>query len=240
MYFLFAFVANFILQWANTYLPCTPKTLPPVQYYLLLILSTIAMFITQGYHLNCIRAIIEQRKNPILPYMNIKNSFVMGFKFNLSLFILMLSVFIGILGIILLCAMIIGFSPLANSQTTFVSTCFALLIILISIIGFFAFIIYLPALCCMFAKTEMLTTSFRFIRATKLIKQDVGNYFKYVGMFILLTVNLFLINFVMMIPLRGNAASSFIITFLTSLIEAYTVFVFAYLIARSVKPECIE
>jgi len=233
MYFVFALIAGFIVQCANTYLPSTPKTVPPIQYYLLWLLGTFAMFIPQGYNLNCIRAIMEQRENPILPFMNIKNSFIIGFKFYLSLFIFML----GIVAASIVYCIIIGILSSLHLQILSILMC--LFLILFLLVFLLVFIIYIPAFCCTFAKTELLTIFFRFVRVTKLIKQDIVNYFKYVGLYAVFFIGIFIISILISIPFQGNIIGAFIIAFLTSLIGAYTSFVAAYLTARAVKPEFI-
>ena len=231
IYFLFAFIANFLTQWSNLFVPSGRGESAPIQYYILIILACVVSFIPSGYGISCIKSLLEQKENPVLPFLNIKNNFVLGFKFAVNIMLISLVFGLAILMLLFPFALIYAFGYKILS-----------IILLFVVVGLFVLFIsfYSPVLCCIFAKKEWFTTYFRFIRATKIIKQDFWKYFKYVMLFIAIMIVISVINYYLMLLINSGIWGAALIAFVIALISSYTVFINAYICARAVNPESIE
>ena len=235
-YFGFIFIAQFLTQWADVYAPEVKGAIPPIQYFILFILGFIAMFIPTGYGVSCLKALIEQKENPVLPFVNIKNNFILGFKLTVSVTLLALT-FMSIFAL----GVGISFIPFAVMQA--VSAIFMILMLILSIPLFIAFVIYSPALYTIFAKKEWFTSYFRFIKSTKLIGEGVGTYFKGLGLIILVMIAFGIINgifgMIFDIIFGKSVLFALLFTLITSVFSTYTVYVYAYITSKAVKHECI-
>ena len=232
MYFVSVLLANFLIQYGNTFAPVDKNVAAPMQYHILNLLGFIALFIPCGYGVMCLRALMEQKENFVLPFLNIKNSFVLGFKLMSG--IILLSIAFGLFYLIL--AIIFGVLAFILKMPTIMSVLYMTVLLLFVLL----IVIFTPAFSCILAKKEWYTTFFRFIKSAKLIKNDVGNYFKGVGLFIAISILVAIINAPLTFLLWKNVYGAFLSALIGSLISSYTVFVYAYIFAKTVKHECIE
>ncbi len=232
MYFCFAFIANLLIQYGNIFAPANKNAIAPIQYYILNLLGFIVLLIPCGYGVSCLKALMEQNENPVLPFLNIKNSFILGFKLMLGIILLTI-----IFGIFYVAAAIIFAILSAALKSSALIAGFYIIIPLccILLIG-----IYTPVFSCILAKKEWYTTFLRFIRATKLIRLDAKTYFKGVGLFILTAILTSILNSPFNLLLSGTLFAPLISAFAASIFSSYTVFVYAYIFAKTVKHECIE
>lgn len=244
-YFVFLFVSVFLSQYAATLVNNISGTESLIQYIVYLVLGFLINLIPVGYSYLCIKALMMQKDNYILPFFNAGKSFVMGLKFCVNMiiqtgifylpFILLVAigVVIGILG---------GKTVMAIMAVLFLLLLFIYLIFLIAY--FILLCIYMPALSGIFAKTEWLTSFCRFKRATKLIQQDAGTYFKGVGIYVLILIAYLLVygifSFITTILLGKTIISALLIALLGSIVSSYLVFVFSYIVVAAIKHETIE
>lgn len=232
VYFCFVLLANLFTQIGNVYAPIDRNTIAPIQYYILGLLGAITLFIPTGYGISCTKALMEQNDNYILPLLNVKNCFVLGFKLMVS--VIFMSIVFGLLYALLMIPIgILGAFLPSYAYMEIVASILSLLFILV-------IAIYSPAFCAIFAKKEWITTFFRFIRATKLIGKGIGQYFKGTALFIVAMIILGIINTIIITLLVYTIIGAIIAALIISLISSYTVFVFVYIVAKSIKPECIE
>lgn len=230
-YFVFVLLANLLTQISLIFAPPARGVVAPPQYYILSILSAIVMMIPTGYLISCIKAILEQNENPVLPFLNVKNNFVLGFKFFIN--ILLLSLSVGVIFVLILI-------PAAILSVILPKIFLYIFLTILFIITFLAIIFYSPAFYCLLAKKEWYTAFFRFVRTTKVISLDIGNYLKRFGIIILLILAGGVVSSLVNLLCPPNYIGATIMAFLLSVISSYTVFVFAHLTAKSVKAECIE
>ena len=239
-YFVFVLLANLLTQISLIFAPPARDVAAPPQYYILSILSAIVMMIPTGYLISCIKAIMDQNENPVLPFLNVKNNFVLGFKFFIN--ILLLSLSVGVMfvlmsvGVMFLLILI----PAAILSVILPKIFLYIFLTILFIITFLAIIFYSPAFYCLLAKKEWYTAFFRFVRTTKVISLDIGNYLKRFGIIILLILAGGVVSSLVNLLCPPNYIGATIMAFLLSVISSYTVFVFAHLTAKSVKAECIE
>ena len=75
-YLFLIFTANLLLNYAQTLLPPCPRCTValPWQYWVCFISGTLINLIAVGYIFSCIKALVEQEENPILPLINILSS----------------------------------------------------------------------------------------------------------------------------------------------------------------------
>jgi hypothetical protein len=232
IYCFFAFVANVFTQIGYLYAPQNKNTPAEPIYYILSLLGFIASFIPTGYLMSCIKAVREQETNIVLPFLNIKSNFILGFKCMIG--IIFMSLVFGFTYVIFLIIPAIIFALIGSKVL------FAIFVVLMSLILILLISIYSPALSCIFAEKEWITSFFRYIRATKLIAQYKGNYFKYAGIFVLLIILLTVLNAVIQTLLYFGIFGAVLAALIISLIGSYTVFVFVYLAAKSVVVRPIE
>jgi len=234
MYFILFFIANFICNYSKMFFSAI-KHLPNHHYSLIFslllifaLLFAISLFIVSGgYNISCVKAIIEQKKNYILPFINFKRDIIIGLKYGISLLVLLLTLFLIYVFVVALVGLIMPFA------TEFISK---LLNIILTILPFF----YMLAFTCIYAKTEKLASYVSFFVATKLISLDFWNYFKYFTVCVVFLILWNVINATIMGIFDSGVVQLFIRSLLLSLIASYTVFLCAYLTAKSVKSECIE
>ena len=244
-YFVFLFVSAFLSQYASTLAYNIQDKEVLIQYIIYLLLGFFISLIPIGYFYLCTKALMLQKDNYILPCFNVGKCFLLGLKFFVNIFV---QSAIFYLPFILLAT--IGFAIGISGGKTAMGIMLILLIILMFIyliallIYFVILCIYMPALNCIFAKKEWLTSYLRFIKATKLIKQDSGTYFKGVGIYVLLLFAYLLLygpfSFITTILLGRTILSAFLIALIGSVLSSYLIFVFSYVVVKSVKHESIE
>jgi hypothetical protein len=209
-----------------SYAPTVEKVSLPYLHYLPSI-SCFLDFAIYGYMMICIKAIIQQDLNIVLPFFNFKNSLIRGLKFFVVILIFtLLSVFI--------------YSILLFLLVPLKALCvLPILKVLITI----AVVIYVNALLWIFANEDKIFSLLAFRKATKLIKQNLRTYFSNLGL-------IFVINFIsaflscgLMYILDSIFDNNYLIWILSTLegtiLAGYMLFINAYLIAKSIKPETV-
>lgn len=247
IYFVFMFIAEFLIQWGGIHIPNVPNATIPLEAKILLLVGGILMLIPAGYCFSVIKALIKQKENYILPFLGIKNSLIVGLKYFLSVIITIVSILLVFAVLVLIPFIIflaiasgIGSEIFANIAIII----FAILSIIFVSIFSILYFVCVPAFCSMFAKDKKLTTFIRYISVFKLIKKDAHNYFKYLGMNILVLITCSIVSLILSLVLlllfKESILFAFLISLFSSIIGSYTVFVFAYLIAKSTKIELAE
>ena len=221
------FVATLCSNIANTLAP-QANTLPSLQFILLSIIGFILMFIPSGYGVSCIKAFIEQNENIIIPFVNIKNNFILGLKLTISIILvtLLFGIVIAIVAIIL--ALIFS---LLNAISI------GAIILGLLILGLIlTYTYYSLAFCYIFATTEKFTSFLQFKTATNLIKINLKHYTLSVLLFVVLSLVVGVIGMIMLslLAIFGLIGIT-IATLFAALISGYTVYLFTYLNSKSIK-----
>jgi len=227
VYVFVAFVANLVSNYANTLAPM-PKTMPSIQYILFFLAGAILMLIPSGYGVSCIKAFVEQKDNFVIPFLNIKNNFVLGFKLAVS--IIIMSLIFGLC--ITIAAMAFAFLFSLINAVTIGSIILGVFVCTIILIVVF----YSLAFCYIFATTEKLTSFIQFRTATKLIKNNPKHYILstlvFIGLSLLVGVAGTIITSVLnSYGFIGLAIATFIIVS----ISGYTVYVYSYLTSKAIQ-----
>ena len=222
IYFLFLFLANLFNNYANIFAPACKGCLAPPQYYILYLIGTIIMLIPSGYGISCIKSFVVQSDNYILPFVNVKNNFVLGIKLGISVLIMafiltIIATFAGILSVLI--------SPLSTP----------IVLGVIGIIGVIIISFYSMAFSYIFATTESFLSYINFKKATNLIKNGIKHYIISCLLFFLITIVLGIFSSLLTLLAGVNFIGIAIISILISLISCYTVYVFAYITAKSIK-----
>ncbi len=230
VYFLFAFIANFFIQYASTTLMPTQENPFNIEYYAFLLLGTVLMFIPQGYYVSCVRALKEQQENLVLPYFNLINNFKQGFKFNVSIWLLCIA-----FCAISIVAFIIG--GLLSVASKILAMIVFILVAITAIIFALAVCFYAIALTKIFTNTNSWLSFFKFKEATKIIANNTSNYMLAIGITIGISIVSGIISRIGMLLNNNHIAIPIMVALLTSIIASYTVFVFSYILAKWFKTE---
>ena len=221
MYFLIVFVANVLLYYSVILPSKDPVTSPFVP-----LIAHLIMMINIGYGFTLIKAIMEQPDEMVLPSVNVLPNLWLGFKYSVS--VLLIVLVIAIVG-----ALIIPFvvtMPVVNAIS-----------ILLLIV---AFLVFFMAFRCLFAQKGMITTYFRFPTAIKMIKENLSKYFVAVLLYSVLIVLVGVINFAVMSVFGGLVSDRLVVSlitgFIVSILATYMVFVNSYITAKAVKPVSAE
>lgn len=192
-----------------------------------------------GYFVSCTKVIMDKEDNIVLPFLNFGKSLWLGLKYLFSSVVF--SLLFGLLAVGLIIIPVILVS-LGNPALTILGAILFLVSLLLLVVLFIAFLIYIPALICIFAKTEWITSFCRFARATKLIKNDPGQYFisilLYIG--IVLVMGVIVAIPIIIVTFTGNIGILFAGSLLYALIATYVVYTTSYIIAKSVDSKLIE
>ena len=218
---------------ADMYKGCYSNIPPSSEYYILNILGTLIHMLAIGYGFACIKALFEQNDNYILPFINFKNSFMLGLKNYIAIFL-----FTAILAIITFIPVFIGYIIKMAPGVPLIITFIVLAATLIYII------IYTMAYAWIFAKTGSMTSYLRIRQATRLIKMNKGSYWKAIGLFVLL-ITIFAIPYVATTSIciafvTNKIVYNVIISLAAALITAYTSFVSFFITAKAINPETAE
>jgi hypothetical protein len=222
-----AFIANFISNYANTLAPM-PNTMPSIKYLLIFFVGAILMLIPSGYGMSCVKAFVEQKENFVIPFLNIKTNFVLGFKLAIS--VIFMSLIFGL--VIVLTAML---SAIIFSLINAVSIG-AILVGIVVAVAVLVVTYYSLAFCYIFATTEKFSSFLQFRNATNMIRKDFKHYTLSVILFVVLSIltgilGTILIALLSFIGIIGLAIATFII----SIISGYTIYFFTYLTAKSIR-----
>ena len=95
MYFCFALIASLCSEFGKYFTEIEQTKISTPVLLLILIFSIVFGLIVNGYKILCTRAILEQKENIVIPYINVKNSLFTGFKLGVAILLLIL-IFISI------------------------------------------------------------------------------------------------------------------------------------------------
>ena len=234
-YLGFVFIANLLLNYAQTLLPPCPKCAPPLpwNYWVCFILGTILNLIPLGYMFTCIKAIIDQEETPVLPFINPLKDLLKGLKYSVAILIFLLPL------LVVTMLIIFGITTLALGSAIglVISKIF-----LISVILFVALIII--GFNWIFANKDSLINFYRFKKVFEIIGAGKKKYFGHVGMvFLMFILNMLLemgFGYTAGLLGIGTIPGLFVVGILAAITGTYTVFVICHLTANSVKRELAE
>lgn len=229
-YFVIAFGVDYLIKMSVFY---ANNDYSWIYVLLALIFAFILYLPFYGYLISCIKAIMTQSDNIVLPCLNFCKNFILGLKFMLS------GLIVGIL--FFLISALFLFMPVfllfvIKGALGVILFIFGVLIVLFSII---ALTVYTPAFVCIFAKNEWITSFFRFPRATILIKNAPGQYFisllVYIGIAMIAGVADAIASL-----MTGNIVLMIAGSLISAAIATIVVFVTSYIVAKCVDSSLIE
>ena len=234
-YLFLIFTANLLLNYAQTILPPCPKCSVsiPWQYWIFFISGTLVNTVAIGYLFSCIKALIEHIENPVLPFVNILKDFYKGFKYSVSLLMLILPIGVALGLFMLIIALITSGSAVGLILS---KTLFWIIFLFIGLL--------LIAFNWLFSNTESYFSFFRFKKVFELILNDKR---KYIGHFLMILLVCFL-NIILetvfnvssgllkLETLYGLALSGI----LSAITGTYAAFIICKLTANSIKRELKE
>jgi len=227
-YFCCIFLAQFAAMYARLFTPSCLHCPASSDYLLWGNISSILMILPIGYQFNCIKSLIEQKENFIIPFFNFKTSLVTGLKVTVATWVMILVWFIaGVVGVVAV-GVVVGVA----GGGLFVKG----LGIIVLIAFFLFFLFYYTALMWIFAYKGWLTSFLRLGKAIQLVSKDVKNY---VNALVLNSIVCIVCGITLVIPVI-NLLTAIIAAIITSAISAYTIFVTSYITAKSIKAEYAE
>lgn len=224
--FIFSFISLFFLNMSCYAVNKSFDILYSTLYWITGIVLGLAPL---GYSYECIKSLIE---NKPLPNFNFISNFCLGLKAGFS-FLLGFFVFFGLgfsicISIIMLTIIGFGTKPLTISINT--------TIIMLQI---FIYTFYSLAFTYIFAKHGWLTSFLRFNTVTKLIKKDIEQYVLCFLILLFFGTWIFIISFISGFIIEAVWISVLVAIFI-SVINTYFTFVFAYIVAKSIKNVTID
>ena len=229
-YFGFVFIANLMINYAQTLVPPCLRCAPPMPWYywVCALVGPLLSLIPLGYLYTCVKALIEQNDNYVLPNFNLWKNFLKGLKYAVALLMLTIP--------LLLISMIAVTISFARVYTLF------LLIIPFALILCFAY--FYIGFNWMFANKDSFITFYRFKKLFKLIGTNKKHYF----MSFLVIAVVGLLNMLLEMACGATAAifisgtvPGLIATGVSSaIIGTYTAFVICYLTAKSISSDLVE
>ncbi len=220
-YFCFAFFGGLFTNLGNSPALGSFKAFAP----LFLLIGIIIMFIPSGYIVACIRALVEQKENYVLPLFNFKNNLLTGFKFWIAVLILSLIFGVGCAvasGIIAVIAGLLKARVVALIGITFI------MVLSLLIVAF-----YTVALNRIFADTDSWLSFIKFKHATELIKKS-AQYNKAFLLFILINVLCGIISGILFAIWGRTIEGLIIVTIISSIIASYVAFINAFITAKAI------
>ena len=219
MYLVMMFVANVFMFYSSAMsaakLPLNP---------FIPLLGHLIMLIPLGYGFSCIKYLMQKPEEIVLPSVDLWANFVTGFKYFLSVLLIILA--------IVLCGI-----PFGILKLNFITVLIGLLLGL-------AFAVLYVAFICLFSEKEMITNYFRFPSVMNIIK---GNFGKYIGSIILygvLGILTGIINFAVIFAVNflipDKLISSIISGLLVAVVLTYFVYLSSYIAANSVNIKNID
>lgn len=212
---------------ANMYKGCCMA--PSKEYYILNILSTLIKMFALGYSFTCIKALCEQKDNYVLPFINLKNNFILGIKNYIAI------LFISAIGYVLVFT---GY---------FIEAPFIVLYIYIAISSILMLIymtFYMMPCSWIFAKTGSVTSYLRLKQATQLIMTNKSTYWKAIAMFVLLAIITGIpevaISRLCMSFVDSKIVYNLIDSSVAAIISAYPAFVIFFIVAKAINPDTAE
>lgn len=204
------------------------------------ILGLIIAPIICGYKISCVKSIMEQSENYILPYANIKKNFVLGIK-------VLLSAFFGSIPYIMIGTVLVILGINLCIQKCFVYG--AVLFILTGLICL-PYLYFSMAFERIFAKTESMFSYFQYKEAYREMSSDHSHYLLYaIAMPIILAVlcgTIFFVLFslssiiqmLLQTTINAKVVSILFITIFSaviSIIQIYSCYYYSYLTAKCIK-----
>ena len=219
------FIANIFTNIASSMAPARGAA-PSINYTVFVILGLLFLFISNGYFITNVKSFIEQKENIILPFVNIKNNFILGFKQSIAIMIAVLLFFlVGVIAV----ALITVFSGLTKLYV--IGSILPPILITSAII---AFIFYLIAFCYIFATTEKFTSFLQFKKATGMIKPVAKHYILTLLLTILVSVLTGIFNAaISALFIKAGIVGIILITIFESVVGVYCLYVYSYLIAKA-------
>lgn len=234
-YFLLVFVTNACFMFGAYYLTLIKANPSLITYSMGFILAGLILaFPAAGYYMSCIKSIMTQDENIVLPTIHLGKNFVFGFKYFLTVLLFALCF------VLVYCffAVLLIFLFKYTNLSLIVSLMSIFLILLMLVFLFFIWVISL-ALLAIFAKTEFYTSLFRYPLAIKLIKNNPGNYFISFLLYVAVAIFMGIINSFLNIFIINKVLLLFGVI-LISAVASYFIFVTAYIVAKSVDSKLIE
>lgn len=230
IYFVLTLFITFLNLLVNLYSELNPNSYFPVYIYVYAFFGIFVSFLLDGYFIACIQKFTEDMENPVIPFINFKRDMKKGLKLLVAkvlAFIVYGAIFFG---------MVTLFYFIHVSGLKILADILAHLWIL-ALIAFLS--VYSLSFVNLFVKTESLKSLINFPKATKFIKEHAKEYFKTLGILVLLVVAVFILNFVFMtlfmFLIGNNALTSFIMALFISLVTIYLMYVSAHIIANFIK-----
>lgn len=234
-YFSLFFTANFLLNYAQTLLPTCPRCAVslPWQYWVLFIAGTLVNFVALGYIFSCIKTLIEQKENPLLPFVNILKDLYKGFKYAVSLILLIIPVMVIVM------LLVLGIAGVTSGSIVgFILS--KILYILVFLFFGFLFI----GFNWLFAGNESFFNFFKFRKVFELIWADKKKYICHLLMILLVfTINIFLeTGFIIssVILKLGTIGGLIFSGIFAAITGTYMAFVICKLTADSIMPNIQE
>jgi len=234
IYFIIALISNACLYFSEESFQAASKANSvsvSSEVWGCLFLALITSAILTGYFTSCVKAIVDQKDNYVLPTFNYLKNWWQGFKYSLGSILCGLVFGFGsavLIGIIALIFVAINAKILA-----------IIVSILLAIITIVALVVLTLAFIWIFSNTGWVTSFLRINRSIELIKANPSTYWiSFAFLFVLGTVG-FLVNFVgaLIASSAGSLLVSVIIeAVIAALFTTYSIFVFAYLVAKAIKP----
>ena len=222
---LFLFIANLLTNIASTIAP--PKgAAPSLTYTILAILGMLFLFIPNGYGITCVKSFIEQKENIVLPFLNIKNNFILGLKQAIAILIAVLLLGIGITATTIVFSLIFGLVKL-ESLVAIIAPILVFLVII-------TFVYYSLGFSYIFATTENLTSFLQFKKANEMIKPVKKQYLLTLLLMVILSIVTGIISAVVM-SLVGNIGIVGLVlsTLISSIVSIYFLYVYSFLVSRA-------
>ena len=212
-YFIFCLSTKLCLEFATVF----SEQNIYITAMLLYIVGTIFSIVTNGYFISCVKALISQNKNYVLPVFNMK-SLLMGIKYTISIFLAGLCLFFILFFVFIL--------------SLFLGKILSGLIIIIIALTFTA---YFNALAFIFANTEAFNSFLQFKKATNLIKNNADEYVK--GLIILIIVLVTIAGIDYIVSAIFKNAGMFATVLISAILSTYSIFITSFVIAKSIRHE---
>lgn len=188
--------------------------------------------ISEGYKIAIIKSLDEENKKfVILPILNLKKNFILGFKYLISILCFSMP-FLCVTGAL---GFVVGYASVLNMPSILINTASILIILLLLVYSIYL-LAFLPASIQVFAKTSSIWSFYKFEDVFQLIFVDFKKYIKLALLYFVLGI---LIEEVYRISLiLNNQTGLFLLSLvLLSAIITYTHFVMSYIIASIGKVE---
>lgn len=207
------------------------------EYFLFWLIGSLSTLLASGYFYNCVKALIEQKENFILPFFNIKTCFITGIKYAISNLLLFLCIFISMFLVGLTSYLVSLVNPIL---AILILTIFMIILMIILI----CILLLCPALIWIFSVKGWYSSFLRFRKAFLIVKESGTRYWQFLGIQVLLilciTTMCLLLLFTLEINNLSPLAYNIIFVLTIALITSYTIFVSAFLNAKAIKTECID